>query len=67
MQKNKLNINRASRDQLSKLDGIGGHMADEIIEYRIKNGGFREKEELYNLSGFDKVIVDKMKEYIYIE
>lgn len=66
MEKNKVNINRASRDQLARLDGIGGIMADEIIEYRLQHGGFKEKDELRNLPDFDNVIVEKIKELIYI-
>jgi competence protein ComEA len=66
MEKNKVNINRASRDQLARLDGIGGIMADEIIEYRLQHGGFKEKDELHNLPDFDNVIVEKIKEHIYI-
>jgi competence protein ComEA len=67
MEKNKVNINRASRDQLSRLDGIGGDMADDIIRYRMTHGGFRDKNELEKIPGFDSVIIGKMKELIYIE
>jgi competence protein ComEA len=66
MEQNKVNINRATRDQLARLDGIGGSMADEIIEYRLQHGGFKEKEELCNLADFDNVIIEKLKEHIYI-
>jgi competence protein ComEA len=67
MEKNRVNINKASRDQLSRLDGIGGEMADDIIRYRMQHGGFKEKNELENIPGFDNVIIEKMKNYIYIE
>ena len=50
----------------ARLDGIGGVMADEIIEYRLQHGGFKEKNELRNLPDFDSVIVEKMKVHIYI-
>lgn len=67
MEKNKINLNKASRDQLSRLDGMGGVLADEIIRYRIHNGGFRDKNELSKIPGFDDVMVEKVKQYIYVD
>lgn len=67
MEKNKVNLNRASREQLSRINGIGGILADEIIEYRVRNGGFKGKEELLNLPGFDRIAVEKFNEHVYIE
>ena len=36
-----VNINTASKDELMSLKGIGEKRADDIIEYRKKNGDFK--------------------------
>ncbi len=46
-----VNINTASVQQLCTLEGIGETLAQRIIEYREKYGGFKSIEELKDVHG----------------
>lgn len=47
-----LNINRATADEMAaELDGIGGVLAQRIVDYRNDNGPFKTIEEIKNVSG----------------
>lgn len=54
-----VNINTADVDELMQLEEIGEKKAQAIIEYREKNGKFRTVEELTNVSGIGKSILNK--------
>lgn len=60
----KVNINKASVDELTKLNGIGEGKASAIIEYREKNGGFKKIEEIQKVSGIGKATFEKIKDEI---
>lgn len=51
VKKGKLNINKATAEQLDTLPGIGPSIAQKIIDYRDSKGGFKSIEELNNVSG----------------
>jgi competence protein ComEA len=46
-----VNLNTASVSQLEGLPGIGKAVAERIVEYRQKSGGFKKVEELMNVRG----------------
>ena len=61
-----LNINTASADELALLKGIGEHLAAEIIAYRDEHGGFRNIEEIMNVSGIGQSIFSDICDFIYV-
>ena len=61
-----ININTASSVQLAYLPGIGKSTADNIIDYRNKNGGFKSPEEIKNVPGISEKMYENIKDFICI-
>lgn len=61
-----VNINKASKEELKSLDGIGDTLADNIINYR-KNNRFETIEELLNVNGIGDAKFETIKEYICVD
>ena len=64
---NKVNINTAGIDELTKLSGIGEAKAKAIISYREENGNFKSIEDIKNVSGLGDSLFDKIKDNITVE
>jgi len=47
----RLDINQATAEQLEALPGIGPVLAQRIVSYRERQGGFKSTKELLNVSG----------------
>ena len=62
----KININTATINELIKLTGIGESKAKLIIEYRTKNGKFKDIKEIMNIKGISETLFSKIKENITI-
>jgi uncharacterized protein len=45
-------LNTASKQLLSYVSGVGPALAENIVEYRKKNGGFKRREELLKVKRF---------------
>jgi len=63
----KININKASAEELVQLKRIGPKYAARIVEYREKNGLFKTPEDIVKVSGIgpktyelniDRIVVD---------
>ncbi|WP_336040352.1 ComEA family DNA-binding protein [Acinetobacter calcoaceticus] len=54
-------LNQANIDELQKLKGIGEKKAQAIVEYRQKNGGFKNIDEFKNVKGIGPAIFEKNK------
>ena len=63
----KININSATVKDLMKLDGIGEKRAQDIIDYRNKNGGFKQIEGIMMIPGIGDKMFEKIKDKICIE
>jgi len=61
-----LNLNAATLDQLETLPGIGRKVAERIVEYRTKSGGFKKIEELMNVKGIGEKSFLKIKPLITV-
>jgi len=62
----KVNINTAPISELTKLNGIGEGKAKAIIEYREKNGLFKDISEITNVSGIGNSTYEKIKDNITV-
>jgi competence protein ComEA len=62
-----VNINTATLEQLDTLPGIGPAIAQRIIDYREKIGGFKSIEQITEVSGIGNATFDKIKDSITIE
>jgi competence protein ComEA len=56
-----LNLNTATVTQLEALPGVGMKVAERIVEYRQKNGGFKKVEDLMNVRGVGEKSFVKLK------
>jgi len=63
----KININTASVEELTQLQGIGAKYAAKIVEYREQNGPFTAPEDLMKVSGIGPATFAKNKELIVVE
>ena len=62
----KVNINYATREQLETLAGIGGTIAQQIIEYRTENHLFTTIEEIQKVPGIGPSTFEKIKNHITV-
>ncbi len=58
----KLSINNATVEQLSEVPGISRDLASEIVKYREEMGNIQTLDELMEIKGMSKEIIEKMKE-----
>ena len=61
-----VNINKASKDQLMTLPGIGESRAEDIIRYREESGGFSTIEDIMKVSGIKDAAFQKIKDSIVV-
>jgi competence protein ComEA len=60
----KVNINTATVQQLTVLPGVGEKLAARIVEYRQKQGGFKNVSELMNVQGVGEKNLAKIQAYL---
>lgn len=61
---NLISLNRATKEDLMKLEGIGEVKAINILTYREINGPFLSLEDLLKVSGISSAVYDKIKNFI---
>ena len=62
----KVNINRASKELLMTLPGIGETKAESILAYRNEHGSFSSIEEIMEIPGIKEAVFSKIKDYITV-
>lgn len=61
-----IDLNKAEKDSLMSLNGIGSSKADSIIAYREEYGFFQTIEEIKNVSGIGDATFEKLKDAITV-
>ena len=65
-QAGKLDINKATIEELCNLNGIGEVLAGRIVQYREENGPYKTVEELINVKGIGEAKLKNIADYVYI-
>ena len=61
-----VDINRASVEELTALKGIGPALAGNIVEYRLKNGRFRDVDDLLHVKGIGYKKLDQFRNSVAV-
>ena len=62
----KISLNKASKEELKTLSGVGDKRAEDIISYRESHGGFKKLEELKEVGGIGEKTYEKLKDEIIL-
>lgn len=65
--KGKININKASKEELDTLPGIGESTAEKIINYREEHKSFKSIEELKEVKGIGDAKFEEIKDLVDIK
>ena len=65
--KRKININKASKEELDTLPGIGESTAEKIINYRKEHKSFKSIEELKEVKGIGDAKFEEIKDLVDIK
>jgi competence ComEA-like helix-hairpin-helix protein len=62
----KVDINMANENELAQIPFIDSQLAEAIVSYREKVGGFVLFEELLQVEGFNRDLFLKVKSYLFL-
>jgi competence protein ComEA len=61
-----VNINTATKEELTTLKGVGDGRAQEIIDYRKKNGNFKSVDDLGKVPGIGPGLMKQIRSDITV-
>lgn len=62
----KIDINKASAEELTQLQKVGPTTAERIVAYRTANGPFKSPDDLLNVKGVGEKILELNKDRITV-
>ena len=62
----RVDLNRASREELERLPGVGPVMAERILRLRESVGGFRALEELQSIRGIGSATIERLRSLVIV-
>ncbi len=62
-----VNVNTATQEQLAAVPGLNADLAKAIIQYREEMGDFMSIDELADVPGMSKDILNKAKDALQVE
>ncbi len=60
----RISINTADEETLTRLPGIGPAMAQKIVSYRTEHGLFQKREDLLHVKGIGRAKYEKLEDLI---
>ncbi|MBI4950122.1 MAG: helix-hairpin-helix domain-containing protein [Deltaproteobacteria bacterium] len=61
-----IDLNKASKEELMLLPGVGPRTAERIMEKRLELGGFSSIDELTSVRSIGKVRLEKVRKYAVV-
>jgi competence protein ComEA len=61
-----VNINTATKEELTTIQGIGEKRAQDIIDYRTKNGPFKSVDDLEKVPGIGPGMMKQIRSQISV-
>ncbi|MBF1256670.1 MAG: helix-hairpin-helix domain-containing protein, partial [Stomatobaculum longum] len=62
----KVDLNRADKEALMRLPGVGERKAEQILAYRKAHGKFKSTEEIKKIPGIKEKAFEKLKDSITV-
>lgn len=62
-----VDLNRATREELETLPGIGPKLSARIVRFREEQGGFSSVQELLQVPGIGRKTLERLKPYLVVK